>query len=117
MIEYWFALIITMLFTLVVHEGGHILAILLTHAGRVKDIAITWKGIGVRWEPFANEPVKRVIVSLSGSTLNLAFAATFYAVGLPLLGLVGLVFAITNLLPLPDSDGLRAYYNLREAVA
>jgi len=53
MIEYWIALIITMLFTLVVHEGGHIMAIMLTHAGRVKDIAITWKGnrstVGTFW--------------------------------------------------------------------
>ncbi len=117
MIEYWIALIITMLFTLVVHEGGHIMAIILTHAGRVKDIAITWKGIGVRWEPFGYEPVKRVIVSLSGSAVNLVFAATFYAVGLPLLGLAGLVFAIANLLPLPGSDGLRAYNSLIEAVS
>ena len=117
MTEYWIALIITMLFTLVAHEGGHIMAILLTHAGRVKDIAITWKGIGVRWEPFAYEPVKRVIISLSGSAVNLAFAVVFYSVGLPLLGLAGLVFAIANLLPLPGSDGLRAYFSLKKAFA
>ena len=117
MTAYLIALTITMLFTLVVHEGGHIMAILLTHAGRVKNIAITWKGIGVRWEPFAYEPFKRAIVSLAGPAVNLAFAAAFYTVGLPLLGLAGLVFAIVNLLPLPGSDGLRAYYNLKAAVS
>jgi len=114
---YLIALTITMLFTLVVHEGGHIMAILLTHAGRVKNIAVTWKGVGVRWEPFAYEPAKRVIVSLSGSVVNLAFAAFFYSVDLPLLGLAGLIFGIVNLLPLPGSDGLRAYCSLKEAVA
>ena len=81
-----------------------------------KILLLQWKGIGVRGEPFAYEPAKRVIVSLSGSAVNLVFAAAFYSVGLPLLGLAGLVFGIVNLLPLPGSDGLRAYCSLKEAV-
>ena len=108
---------ITMIWlTLFIHEGGHILAILFTHAGVIKDIVINWKGIGVKWNPYGYEPFKRMIVSLSGSGLNFVFAAIFFLAGMETLGLINLVFGVVNLLPLPGSDGLRVFHNLKAAI-
>jgi Zn-dependent protease len=104
------------LLTLFIHEGGHILAILFTHAGEIKDIVIRWKGIGVKWEPYAYEPFKRFIVSLSGSGLNFIFGAIFFLAGMETLGLINLLFGAVNLLPLPGSDGLRVFHNLKAAI-
>ena len=111
-----FLIITSVIFALTVHEAGHILGIIMTRAGKVQGMVACWKGIGVKWEPYAYEPLKRSIVSLSGSAVNLAFAAAFYGAGLEVLGMVNLVFGVINLLPLPNSDGLRALNNLRALV-
>jgi len=107
--------VIALLFVLIIHEAGHALAILLTHAGRIKGFVLNWKGIGVKWSPYSYEPVKRVVVSLAGSYVNLVLAAVFYIAGFELLGLANLTFGVANLLPLPNSDGLRAVAHLKEA--
>ncbi|MBW6464776.1 MAG: hypothetical protein K0B84_11435 [Firmicutes bacterium] len=110
-------LMITMiLLTLFIHEGGHMLAIFITRAGKIKDIAINWKGIGVKWNPYGYKPFKRMIVSLSGSGLNFIFAAIFFLEGMETFGMINLVFGVVNLLPLPGSDGLRVFHNLKAAM-
>ena len=110
-------MVFAIVFTLFVHEAGHILAILLTRAGKVQGMVICLKGIGVKWEPYGYEPFKRSVVSLSGSVINLAVAIVFYSAGLDLLGMTNLVFGFVNLLPLPGADGLRAFNSLKEAVS
>ncbi len=110
-------LLAVMIFTFGVHEAGHAMAILLTHAGRLKGIAVNWKGIGIKWEPFAYEPLKRAAVSLAGPAVNMALAIVFFSTGLELLGLANLVFGVVNLMPLPGSDGLRVASNLSSALS
>ncbi len=108
-------MIIAVLFAVAVHEVGHAMAIIATRAGEVKGMVISLKGIGVKWEPSAHDPVKRSIVSLSGSAINLALAYIFFTAGLEMFALTNLVFGAVNLLPLPGADGLRAFAHLREA--
>lgn len=108
-------IVILIIFVFTVHEAGHILAIILTKAGKVKGLAVNWRGIGVKWETNGYEPFKRSVVSLSGSVVNLAFAVLFFSVGLEMLGFANLVFGVVNLFPLPGSDGLRALANLKAA--
>ncbi len=108
-------MIISVIMALAVHELGHVLAILLTRAGTVKGMVISLKGIGVKWEPYKNDPYKRSIVSLAGPLVNLSLAVLFFTGGLEVLGLANLVFGAVNLMPLPGADGLRAYSHLREA--
>ena len=58
--------------------------------------------------------IMRMIVSLSGSGLNFIFAAIFSLAGMETLGMINLVFGVVNLLPLPGSDGLRVFHNLKD---
>jgi Zn-dependent protease len=109
--------VFAIVFTLFVHEAGHILAILLTRAGKVQGMVVCLKGIGVKWEPYGHDPFKRSVVSLSGSAINLALAIVFYSAGLEMLGMANLVFGLINLMPLPGADGLRAFNSLKEAVS
>ena len=107
--------VISILFVLAVHEAGHALAIILTRAGQVKGLVLSLRGIGVEWEPYGYDPAKRSVVSLSGSAVNIIFAVIFFATGLYALGLANLIFGVMNLMPLPGSDGSRAFASLKEA--
>ena len=109
-------LIITVFITLLIHESGHILAIIFTRAGRVKGIVVCLKGIGVKWEFSVYDPVKRSVVSLAGPIASLISATIFYSIGFDNLGFVNLLFGLLNLLPLPGSDGLKTILSLKEAV-
>ena len=110
-------MVFAIVFTIFVHEAGHILAIVLSRAGKVQGMVVCLKGIGVKWEPYGHDPFKRSLVSFSGSAINLALAIVFYSAGLELLGMTNLVFGFVNLLPLPGADGLRAFNSLKEAVS
>ncbi|MDW7739073.1 MAG: M50 family metallopeptidase [Bacillota bacterium] len=106
-------MIIAILFTVFIHEAGHALGIMLTRAGRIQGLVLNLKGIGISWEPYANEPLKRTFVSLAGPAINLLFAISFFITGQELLFLTNLVFGLVNLLPLPGSDGSRVLTNLK----
>ena len=110
-------MVLAIIFTVFVHEAGHMAAIVLSRAGKVQGMVVCLKGIGVKWEPFGHEPFKRSLVSFSGSGVNLVLAVIFYSAGLELLGMTNLVFGFVNLLPLPGADGLRAFNSLKEAVS
>ena len=116
-LAYSLALIAVMIFTFGVHEAGHVMAILLTRAGRLKGIVVNWRGIGIRWEASAYVPLKRAAVSVSGPALNMVLAFLFFSAGLELLGMANLVFGGVNLLPLPGSDGLRVASSLSDALS
>ena len=109
-------MIISVLFVIAVHEIGHILAIFATRAGRVQGMVVSLKGIGVKWEPYDNDPMKRSIVSFAGPAINLVLAVFFYAAGLELMVLTNFVFGLVNLLPIPGADGKRAVSSLKEVV-
>lgn len=106
-------MILATLFALIVHEAGHALAVILTRAGKLQSLVFNLKGIGLKWKPHAHNPIKRSVVSLSGSAVNLGLAALFIIAGFEILALANLVFGGVNLLPLPGSDGLRAYVSIR----
>lgn len=108
-------IIVSVLFVIAVHELGHALAVILTRAGKVQGMVINLRGIGLKWEPYGHEPIKRSIVSLSGPLVNLTLAVFFYGAGLEFLGTANVIFGVVNLMPLPGADGLRAFAHLREA--
>ena len=109
-------MIILIALAIAFHELGHVLAILLTRAGEVKGFIINLKGFGVKWSPYAKEPFKRALVSLSGPAVNFALAAILYGAGFEFFALANLVFGVVNMLPLPGADGLRAFTQLKEAI-
>ena len=109
-------MLIAVLFAVAVHEMGHALAILSTRAGRIEGIVINLRGIGLKWDSYGDEPLKRTVVTLAGPLVNLVFAAYFYSMGFDTFGMANLVFGVVNLMPLPGSDGLRAFAHLRQAV-
>lgn len=106
-------LLVATLFALIIHEAGHALAVILTRAGKVQGLVFHLKGIGLKWEPYSHDPIKRSVVSLSGSAVNLGLATLFIIAGFEILALANLVFGVVNLLPLPGSDGLRAYGSIK----
>ena len=60
-----------------VHELGHALAVILTRAGKVQGMVLNWRGIGLKWEIYCHEPLKRTIVPITGPGINLTLAAAF----------------------------------------
>jgi len=109
---------IALLFALLTHELGHIMAILLTRAGRVEGVVVSWKGFGVKWNPYRHDPIKRAVVSLAGPGMNLLLAILFYSVGMEFWGLCNLIFGLTNLLlPFKQADGYRALRMVLDGVS
>jgi hypothetical protein len=108
--------LIGVLIGIILHEIGHVIAIKITKAGKILKIHLSLKGVGIEWEPFdENDYIKRIIITLSGSGLNLLAGALCFAGGLVEIGLVNVLFGLLNLLiPLKNSDGRRAFETLRD---
>ena len=105
-----------MILVVAVHEMGHAGAILLTRAGEIKRFHISWKGVGIEWEPSDNVLYKRIVVSLGGFIANCLMGLLWFAGGLVYLAFMSLLFGFLNLLPLIGSDGYRVYKMIREGV-
>ena len=92
-----------LLASLLLHEVGHAIAAGLCGA-KVKAIGISWLGTYIRREDDHN-PRTNLLTSLSGPLMNLAIAA----IAIGWLSHMNLILALGNLIPLPRSDGARAW--------
>jgi hypothetical protein len=103
-------LFIGVFIAIILHEVSHLLAIKITRAGEIKKFYIGKKGVGIVWEPFKFDKKKMIIITLSGSLINLLSAGLFCAGGLTEIAAVSFWFGILNLLiPMKSADGYRAY--------
>ncbi len=96
---------------LILHESGHILAA-RWQGLQVKRIGISWRGMYIVREP--GPPMANMITTLAGPLFNLLLALAW-----PLsheFALANLIFGLSNLIPMPCSDGKRAWNLLSRQV-
>jgi len=86
------------------YELAHIA---VAHALKVKiyRVGINWRGVFIQRQRAL--PSQNLAIALAGPSLTLALAALFRSTS-PDFSLCALLVCVANLLPLPDSDGLRA---------
>lgn len=102
--------------SLLLHECGHICAARALGVN-VRELGICLKGSYLRREK-AQVPLDELAISLSGPLINALIAAALWmAPGVGhWLAIYNLVLLVSNLLPLPGSDGRRALAALTQAV-
>lgn len=95
---------------LAVHELGHCLGVWAADL-KVRGLVISWCGVGVRRQ--AGTPLQNAIVALWGPVVSAAFAVMFHG---SLFGAMNLLMCLINLVPFPNSDGMRVIKSLIEAM-
>lgn len=86
------------------HEMAH-LAVAVALKVKVHQVGINWRGPYLRRASGTTK--QNLAITLAGPLSNLWLALLFYRVS-PNFALCNLVIGITNLLPIPASDGSRA---------
>jgi Zn-dependent protease len=89
---------------MVLHEMAHVAAA-LSQKVKVHQVGINWKGPYIRRA--SGTPMQNLIITLAGPGINLWLALVFAHIS-PGFALCNLIIGITNLLPIPASDGSRA---------
>lgn len=97
---------------MLLHEMGHMAAALALRV-KIHQVGISRKGAYIRRE--AGTATQNFIITLAGPGTNLWLALLFQHIS-PHFALCNLVIGITNLLPLPASDGSRALELIRKSV-
>lgn len=100
--------------SLLIHEVGH-LAMAQSLGVRVKAIGLCLKGAYLRRSE-SHKPLFELLIALAGPAANLLLYV-WLRDGNQLLrwvGLLNLVLAISNLLPIPHSDGSRVINSFRQ---
>ncbi len=95
--------------SLLLHECGHMLAA-QSLGVKVREIGLCLKGSYVRREP-ARDPIEDAAIALSGPMVNAMVAAALWTIPgvCHWLAIYNLILAISNLAPLPGSDGRRVF--------
>ncbi len=88
---------------LLLHELAHI-AIALAFRVKIYNVGISWRGPYLRRERGTSK--QNLAITLAGPGANLCLALFFHGVSHSF-ALCNLVIGITNILPLPASDGAR----------
>ena len=95
---------------LVFHEAAHIVIARALWV-RVKRIGISWRGPYIVRE--TGRPEANLLIAIAGPLINLVLAVLFWN-GAPAFAQINLVLGVSNLLPLPGSDGFRAWTALTQ---
>lgn len=90
---------------LILHEVAHV-AVALALRVKIYQVGLSWRGPYVRRD--CGTTKQNLAVTLAGPGANLGLALLFNAWS-PSFALCNLVIGITNILPLPASDGDRAF--------
>jgi Zn-dependent protease len=98
---YWASAVIAVL----LHESAHLVA---AYVGGVpvKHVGLSWKGPYIIREP--GTAVQNILISLSGPGINLILCVFCWHWSQTFAFVNGFL-AVTNLLPIRSSDGLRVY--------
>lgn len=96
--------LISSLAAMAFHEMAHV-AVALAQGVKVHQVGINWRGPYIRR---ASGTAKQNLgITLAGPGINLCLALLFHSIS-PDFALCNLILGVTNLLPLPASDGSRA---------
>lgn len=93
----------------VLHEAGHV-GIALANGVSVKGVGISLKGVYIVREQ--GTPGANLGITLAGPLANIVVALLF-RVAAPGFSQINLILGLSNLIPIPRSDGLRAVLVLR----
>ncbi len=91
---------------MLLHEMAHVAAALALRV-KVHRIGINWRGPYVMRE--YGTARRNLSITLAGPGMNLALALLFHRI-IPNFAFCNLIIGVTNLLPLPSSDGARALH-------
>lgn len=100
---------IVVIWTTLVHETGHIIAARYYHVP-IKKIGFNWTGMYV--QRARGSGWAEVSTCLAGAAMNMTLALLFWNLNY-WFALCNLVFAVVNLLPIPNSDGTHALQAVR----
>ena len=89
---------------IILHEMAH-MATAVALKVRIHQVGMNWKGPYIRRESGTNS--QNLAITLAGPGINIALSLFFFHVN-PGFALCNLVLGVSNLLPLPSSDGSRA---------
>lgn len=103
--------------SLILHECGHWISARMLRV-KVKEIGLCLKGSYIRREQ-SRKPMDEAAISLSGPVVNTLLAAALWSTSgtAHWLAIFNLILAVSNLVPIPSSDGLRAIHAMRAALA
>lgn len=100
---------IAVLLAVLLHECAH--AVTATLLGvKVKRIGIDWRGPHIVREP--GSVARSLVITLAGPLMNLSLL--LFWTRFPAFGIFNLVLGVSNLLPVKNSDGLRALACLKQ---
>ena len=97
-------LAITCLLASLIHEGGHLLAMLLLRVPP-KECTLGLFGLRIRLHSHLTEYIRNIGVALAGPLINGAAAVVLLILRVPQMAAVHLLLAILNLLPVAVLDG------------
>ena len=103
------SLLIDTILAIAAHELAHV-AMARYLGVQVKRAGISWRGPYIVRE--MGTPPQNLAITLAGPGINLLLTAWF-AVVAPWFALANLLLGVTNLMPLPGSDGKRAWACVR----
>jgi Zn-dependent protease len=98
---------------MILHEMAHVFVALALKV-KVHGVGINWKGPYVRRA--SGTAAENLAITLAGPGINLWLALLLHHMS-PNLALCHLAIGVTNLLPIPSSDGLRALHLVRNLVS
>lgn len=103
--------------SLLLHECGHLLVAWASRV-EVREIGLCLRGSYIRREP-ARTPFDEAAIALGGPLVNALISAALW--GVPGVGhwlmIYNLILAVSNLVPLPGTDGRRALAALSQNLA
>jgi Zn-dependent protease len=97
---------------MIVHEMAHV-SFALALKVKVHQVGINWKGPYVRRA--SGTAAENLAITLAGPGINLWLALLLHHMS-PHFALCNLAIGISNLLPIPSSDGSRALHLIRNLV-
>jgi Zn-dependent protease len=96
---------------MILHEMAHVAAA-MTVKVKVYQVGIHWKGPYIRRA--CGTAKQNLAITLAGPAINLLLALLLHHAS-PNFALCNLVIGVTNLLPIPASDGSRAIHLIRHS--
>ncbi len=98
---------------MLLHEMAHLAAALMLKVP-IHQVGINWRGPYIRRR--SGTARQNLAITLAGPGMNLWLALLFHHIS-PNFALCNLVLGVSNLLPIPASDGTRALHLIRQSIA
>ncbi|HYY69389.1 MAG TPA: site-2 protease family protein [Terriglobales bacterium] len=93
------------LLAIALHELAHVL-VARRYGLQVKRFGVAWRGVYIVRQQ--GRPIEEFCTALAGPAINLVLASVSWGIW-PVFAAANLIVGMYNMLPLPGSDGLRAW--------